>query len=216
MTNFIYPIAILNRWHLPTWLTFFKLKGTLPTAYQQVDYIEGNNTGYIPTDLYLEGSDTVKFTYRTPETGLTTCCIFGSYKSGEDNNFSLYSTGASAYSYWRYAGQLYTGASAGDGIKFVNDTVFKVEYSSESLIVNGTSRDTGFTAKTFTTNAFYIGHINASASPKLRGRIYSFEVVGKYKFIPCYKKDDNTVGMYEINTKTFYPAEGTLTAGNDE
>lgn len=211
MTNFIYPIAILNRWHLPTWLKFFRLKDTLPTAYQQVDYIEGSNSGYIPTDIYLKGTDTVKFIYKTPDTGSTTCCIFGAYRSGENNNFSLYSSGANTSAYWRYAEKLY------NGVKFTNDTEFSIEFSGSNLIVNEESYETGFVLSDFTSvNPIYIGHINASASAKLRGRIYSFEIVGKYKFIPCYKKEDNTVGMYELYTKTFYPATGTLTAGNDE
>ena len=68
MRKYIYPIAILNKLKLPTWLRYYTLKDTLPTAYQQVEYIEGNNSGYISTDLYLEGDDTIKMKYKTPET----------------------------------------------------------------------------------------------------------------------------------------------------
>lgn len=209
MRKYIYPIAILNKLKLPTWLRYYTLKDTLPTAYQQVEYIEGNNSGYIPTDLKLKGTDTVKFTYKTPETGSTVCCVFGSYKSGENENFSLYSAGASSYGYWRYAGSLY------QNVKFINDTKFDITFSGDKIIVNDDTYNTEFTIDSFTTlNNIYIGHINASASAKLRGKIYNFEVVGKAKFIPCYRKSDEQAGMYEMYSKTFYPATGTLTLGN--
>ena len=135
--------------------------------------------------------------------------MYGSYTSGRNDNFSLYCAGSSYYAYWRYADKLYQQQ------KFENDTLYEIEANWNTIKVNENTYTTTFTETEFITyNTFYIGHINSSASPKIRGRIYSFEVVGKYKFIPCYKKEDNTVGMYEMYTKTFYPATGTLTLGN--
>lgn len=43
-------------------------QSNLPDGYTEVEYLEGNNTGYIPTDIYLTGDDTVKMKYKTLET----------------------------------------------------------------------------------------------------------------------------------------------------
>lgn len=36
-----------------------------------------------------------------------------------------------------------------------------------------------------------------------------------YQFVPCYRKSDTVVGLYEIITETFFTATGTWTRGTD-
>lgn len=203
MNKFTYPLIICKK--LKSWLKFYIYKKTadvLPLGYQKLKYIEGNNSGYIPTDIYLSGDDTIKMKFKTLPTGTTTCCIFGAYKSGEDVNFSLYSAGATYYAYWRYAGTLY------QNHKFQLDTMNNIEMNARIIKVNDDTYNTTFTESTFTTSRpIYIGHINASASPKIKGKIYSFEVVGKHKLVPALKTATEEVGLYDKMTDTFYPAE---------
>lgn len=203
MNKYFYPIF---KSKFKSWIKYYLYrkaeKEVIPPEYKKVEYLEGNNSGYIPTDIYLDSSDTVKMTFRTLAAGTTTCCIFGSYKSGETNNFSLYSAGATYYAYWRYAGSLY------QNHKFSLDTLFKIEFNWHTIKVNEDTYTTTFTEGSFTTGTpIYVGHINASASPKIKGKIYSFEVVGKHKLVPVIKIETGDVGMYDKMTGVFYPAE---------
>ena len=203
MNKYFYPIF---KSKFKSWIKYYLYNKSkeyvIPTEYKKVEYIEGNNSGYIPTDIYLESTDTVKMTFRTLATGTTTCCIFGSYKSGETNNFSLYSSGVNYYAYWRYAESLY------QNHKFSLDTLFKIEYNWHTIKVNEDTYTTTFSEGSFTTDRpIYVGHINVSASPKIKGKIYSFEVVGKHKLVPVIKIETNEVGMYDKMTGAFYPAE---------
>ena len=86
--------------------------------------------------------------------------------------------------------------------------------SCNTVKVNDDVYTPTFTESTFTTsNPIYVGHINSSNSPKIKGKLYSFEVVGKAKLIPAKKISTNEVGMYDTISKKFYPATGTMTIG---
>lgn len=203
MNKYFYPIF---KSKFKSWIKYYLYNKSkeyvIPPEYKKVEYIEGNNSGYVTTDIYLEGSDTVKMTFRTLATGTTTCCLFGSYKSGETNNFSLYSAGATYHAYWRYAGSLY------QNHKFQLDTLYNIEFDWHTIKVNDDTYTTTFTESEFTTGTpIYVGHINASGSPKIKGRIYSFEVVGKHKLVPVVKIETGDVGLYDKKTGVFYPAE---------
>lgn len=180
----------------------------LPSEYQEVEYIIGDNSGYVATDLYLTGSDTVKLKVDT--TGFdTSCSLFGAYAgSSAGPNYSIYFS-KSASAYVRY------GSSTSRGFRAYADNLYDIEMTPTGFSVNREIKDTWEAQEFTTTRLMYIGSMTGSTSTSFQGKIYSCEVVGKAKYIPCYKKSDNTVGMYDIIGKKFYPATGTLTVGND-
>ena len=182
----------------------------LPDGYTQINYIEGNNTGYIPTDIYLTGDDVTRIKFRTVTSGASSCCLYGFYRSNRSDNYSVYIQEKSYASYFRYGDDLYTGKF------FELGTIYDLEMCSNYIKINDTTYSSPFTAQTFTTrDPICIGWLDTSSSAKLRGRIYSFEIVGKAKLLPCKRNTDNQIGMYDVMNNNFYPAEGTLTAGAD-
>lgn len=57
---------------------------------------------------------------------------------------------------------------------------------------------------------------NSSIVP-VSAKVYSFEIIGKFKGIPCYRKADNVIGMYDTVSQTFLinAGTGTFTKGSD-
>lgn len=182
-------------------------QSNLPEGYTEIEYIRGNDSGYVPTNIYLNGDDIVKIKFKTLSSNIA-FCLFGSYKANESDNFSVYIQ--STYdSYFRYGDINYR------QLKASPNTIYEIEMCADYLKINEETYYP-FTTQTFTTRyPIYIGHINSSSSSKLKGIIYSFEIVGKAKLLSCTRNSDGQIGMYDVMNNTFYPASGTLTAGAD-
>lgn len=178
----------------------------VPDGYTRVEYLEGNNSGYVPTDIKLSGTDTLRMKIATVSATNSTCLI-GCYSgTSASTNFSIY-TQFSVNSICRY------GSESHSVWKLSANTEYTLEMSSTGLTVNG-SVLSSWSAETFTSpKNMFIGWINDSASRKFIGKLYEVEVVGRFNGVPCKRNSDNALGYYDTVTNTFFPAEGTLTAG---
>lgn len=198
---------------------------SLPSEYQKVEYIEstgtqwidigyiGNNTGY---DVTLD------FLYTSPiEHNENLIGIYG-YYSGDpdtrniiriatgDNNIQLFST--------NYSGLL-AGPIAEPNVKysiyakFQNAPVLKVdntEYTNDSEYRR-------------LTKSLYLFNVHSSLSPEGEvnlnasyiGRLYFCQILESgtrvRDFIPCYRKSDNEIGLYDLMTHAFFTNQGTGT-----
>lgn len=191
----------------------------LPSAYQEVEYIGSTGTQYIDTGCLIQTNSAIEllnFTITDPRTtnwlsylgsmttdGASDMFTFRTYPWV--NNHVNFTVGTKQIS------QLYSGESYAylTPYKFrINDIEIQVEQPS------------GFTGSTyhlymFGTNSggnpFRLGYINIGGL-----NIYQ-DGVKIRQFIPCYRKSDNEIGLYDIVNNQFYTNQGsgTFIKGND-
>lgn len=218
----------------------------LPREYQQVEYIESSGTQCINTNYYWQSEVTrvyAKFNitaqaaYRSLwgneeyVNGSTSTRYFGGIPHGGAN---------SSYSY-------YVGAGSATGLTLPEDTnitleTFTTSDKKISIIKDGTTilnaksysgtvqTHSVATAVTNNTGKIFIfaNHNSGTSGNTSTGtqivagmRLYSFKMwdnnVLVRNFIPCYRKSDNVIGLYDLVNGTFYTnaGSGTFIKGND-
>lgn len=190
------------------------VKKQLPPEYQAVEYIESTGTQYIDTgfkpnqdtriisDFYM---NTYSSGYRVP---------FGTRVSNTYQFFigSAHEGGRDDW-YYRYGSVNYDSSPKGDppvdGMHHadLNKNVYTLDNFTHT-----------FSPSTFqSSHNCYIFGVNANGSvgdgPSMK--LYSFLLYDNEKlireFIPCYRKSDNVVGLYDIINDVFYTNRGTGT-----
>ena len=201
---------------------------TLPNYLQEVDYITSNGTEYI--DILYKPKATTKIewdgiVYKDDNT-LSNNVIFGVCY-----DYSNPSYPAHAF-YTKYNGNYVpylktkAGTNAAAGTDFVYDTRVKVVTSSNKAVWyvdniekgNITSQysfiDSGSSMYVFdsnislrSNNGHRNGHTYAKAS------IYSFKIYENETlvadYVPCYRKSDNVIGLYNVTSGIFCPANNS-------
>lgn len=185
------------------WLKATSLAGSvLPEGYTRIKGMSMNNDCYyeIP-GLYLEGSDTLRFSCSIT----STCNLIGSYSGTSGGyNYSVYAS-TSNVNYLRYYPNTYNS-------QFDADTRYDITITPTGT--HGMKKDSVWEESEFTTvRPFCIGTTAAAitTSAKMKGSFYdNIEVVGKAKFIPCVRDSDDVVGWYDTFSETFHePAAGS-------
>lgn len=193
----------------------------LPAEYQRVEYIDGAaagaviNTGVHPTDdLRAEA----KF-YAMELTG---DALFGTKGSSDNADWRLFNYGSEYY--LDYGNGNATGrVRIGPAGAFPIDTLYEVSIYNVGLFHLDTAKIIGSknTAVTFSEINYDIFLNGASTALTSKSRWYYFKlykgVTPLRDFIPCYRKSDNVVGMYDTVTKGFFTSVGSgqFTAGPD-
>ena len=197
-------------------------KSLLPSAYQQVEYIESSGTQYIDTN-YANVSNNQRIVFCFEDTNTGGNAFFGSQKD----------TASRSGLAWRQNAGLGFGigtqsASVVIGTYSRNQKLL-LDYSSTSstysVSIDGTylTQNTSYTGSNITTyNLFifannYIGSVESASGMKLYYcQIYDNGTLVR-NFIPCYRKSDNEIGLYDTVNGVFYANAGTgdFTKGND-
>lgn len=198
-----------------------KKKGRLPSDYQEVEYIESTGTQYIDTNIKVSDlSSAISMAYRfMPLNELTTSDSYylGTY-GAYPNYFMQLSTRSNISSIYFYCGNPEQGGEA----SFTRNNWQNYEQYLE-VSINGTSGNVSLNGiqKTFSyakptiNGSLYIGALNnnGSATINSKTRIYefSFKDDGKLirNLIPCYRKSDNEVGLYDLVNGVFYTNQGS-------
>lgn len=189
----------------------------LPKEYQEVKSIITDGRSYLDSGYIFDSDTSIDITFGTPSTELNTNqTLFYSGGSGTTPiGFIICSTNnANRY---RYAyNSVYNG-------RFVLDT--NTKYNLKALQNNIYINDElvkSYTKSTFTTPytmpffAQYLGNTSPAAIPKSGTRIYYIKIYDENNtlvrdMIPCYRKSDNEVGMFDRVNKVFYTNLGTGT-----
>lgn len=176
----------------------------LPVEYQRIQYVESTKTQcfIIKSDYILQSSDSVECKYYIYDDNTEYATIIGStnfkiqkeYFRLMSNRATSVSSPTNAVNIMKYDGSL----------GYLNDTLVKP---------SGTRQSTSTNLVLFADQAY---------GNKVRARIYSFtlsDVFGKNKInlIPCYRKFDGIIGMYDTVNRIFFQPTGTgdLIAGPD-
>lgn len=205
---------------LRTMLNAKQEKGVLPSAYQQVDFIQSSGNQYIDTGVVLTECSEVEISFMSSV--FVQQCIFGSRSSASQSNYSilfnLFATSKSIicdFDNYQNNRLLYTADLCVRNI---------CKLSKSRLLVNDTTQKvSAYNAFSTPTSAyiFDMGGNIPSGYKKLYGNIYYCKILSngmaQRNFIPCYRKSDDEVGMYDTVTKQFFgnKGSGSFTYGNE-
>lgn len=183
----------------------------LPSGYKLLEYVGGNGSQYVITDLYLASTDVVECEYRNSST-TGYGAVYGIFKNGESS--ALYGN-QTYYGYDEANNKVDTGMSV--------DTNW---HSSRHDFVNGTltidNTSVSFTPFEFvnsTKNAVLSRFYNGSYGYNWKGFVRKFKVTRGNEVVcdllPA-KNSSNEAGLYDLISGSFYTATGgTLIEGNE-
>lgn len=176
----------------------------LPIGYRRLLGIATNWLNYARyvTDIYLQGSDTIKFSYAYRGTSNGANLVWCYVGSSSQANFSYYASVNAGGSYARYNWWTYNSTC-------VRNTRYDIVMSPTG--VTGWVNSSTWTEKTFTSTVKFCIFATAptgDAAENVAGRwatIYeNVEVVGKALFIPCERVSDGVIWYYDTYSQKFY------------
>lgn len=188
----------------------------LPSAYQEVEWVEGNGTQYIKTGF----TTTLTMKIEVDATCVNSSCVIGTMpiNGSTNSNFTIGKYNSTvAYLCWN-------GREIG-GVDWYNRSTMTA-YQDETKvyrIYNGTTNSANIVNSTISTQSelWMFKRNNPNGGDGSGARIYSCKIYDNNilvrDFVPCYRKSDDEIGMYDIVNNVFYTNQGTGTfsKGND-
>ena len=185
------------------------LNNNLPRDYQEVEYIESTGTQHLETDIVPKLGTTIDCEFSVTNTTDSRNYIFGCDNSGHGIQFSYSPT-----SFFGAGGKYITPTIAVNQNKhhiYIDNSVFTLD--DEVVFTGGTNYTTVKTLLLF----------GAKSNPDYYGkcRIYYCKIYDNGNlvrdFIPCYRKDNGTIGMYDKVSKQLFIncGTGTFTKGGN-
>ena len=187
-------------------------KSLLPKEYQQVEYIESTGTQFIDTGL--KGTNKTELELELQYTDVTTSTstrLFGARTSSTKNAFYIGSYAATNSPFYlnfnsgSYPSTLYLNLTK-HNIKIKNSIAYVDDLE---IFINLNTTDK------FTTDYNLIlcgansgGSIACAKAKYFKCKIWANDIFVR-DFIPCYRKSDNVIGLYDIVNGTFYTNQGT-------
>jgi hypothetical protein len=175
----------------------------LPEEYQELEYIQSNGTQYIDTGMKLKQNSGVELKVSNITYGNTK--LFGSRSSATSNNFSIISTSSSiVLDFQNYNNNRLTVSTP------ISEPI-TISMNNQKMQVNTSDKNIG-TYSNFTTpgNAYIFNGSGSFASgySSASMRLYYCKIYDNgtlaRDFIPCYRKSDNIIGLYDLVNDTFY------------
>lgn len=176
----------------------------LPNEYQQVEYIESSGTQWIETNYVVNNNSKIQLDM-----------MFGS------NASSAYTGIYNVLAVRRDYGYLGTGwlqlSTAFNQNQRYSNVVLAIENGNGYISNNGVTLTSSTIDVSSNTQTFPLlaTKQNNSITRYQNGRIYSCRIFDNSnlvrEFIPCYRKSDNVIGMYDLVNKSFYTNAGSGT-----
>lgn len=193
-------------------------QSSLPSEYQQVEYIEATGTQYLEINYIASNITSSKGAFQLTDIS-TGAMLFGSRTSAQSNAYG-FNWGGNEQPY-RYYNTFYMATTVNGitdkeidlekhtfeklGVELYIDDEF---ISSRSQYVS-TTFETPYKMIVFGCNTK--GTIGLFASAKMYNLQFYDNDILKVDLVPCYRKSDNVIGMYDMVTGTFYTNKGTGT-----
>lgn len=189
----------------------------LPNEYQQVEYIESHGTEYIDTKILP--NNLTGYSVKLSCNDITTdSFIFGAYE-----NTWRFTVGVNSYWYVGFSAVYnYTDRwKATSGIPVTIKTNYKNDRIASVNDITNPQMLSSF-LPTFTKNSIVLfGRMSGGSVKGHEQKLYACNITQGDKiircFVPCYRKSDTTIGMYDIIGQKFYTNDGTgtFTKGQD-
>ena len=187
----------------------------LPSAYQEVEYIEATGTQYIVTDVSMSGRLTL-YSDGFMRAG-TSGVLLNGYSNNKIKQGMKFITSNNSYnSYWISGINVTNSNLTSIGIDLTKRFQFTQDRTGVTLVQNGLVATSTYNGKTNKVSRPYEIFLDGSGSniPKYgvlyRAKILNGSVLLK-DFVPCYRKSDNVIGLFDLTNGTFYTNSGTGT-----
>lgn len=183
------------------------VKTKLPSEYQEVEYIESTGTQYIDTGYKANNNSSVEIEVSDMVVIDRYVAIFGAREGGL-NQFWCFFTQNTHIINAGYNNQTSTGVLINNYTKinldknkfFVNDEL-KFEFEKQDFSCN------------YNLYLFCVNNLGSVQYLNNSVRIYSCKIYDNNNlvrdFVPCYRKSDNVIGMYDLANNIFYTNSGT-------
>lgn len=180
----------------------------LPSAYQEVEYIESNGAQWIDTGV--TGSNGIGYVLDyMPLNVATEKAIFG---EGSGNARCCFHIGGWWFPYWG-ASQYTSGAVVNTryvlSYNYQNDRAFKVDGVSK-LTFSGSPSVGSNTAWLFNVHNPSWGTGYGASMRLYSCQMYTGATLVR-DFVPCYRKSDSVIGLYDLVNDIFYTNAGSGT-----
>ena len=179
---------------------------SLPNEYQEVEYIESTGTQFIDTDFSIFNNTTWDFEFDIEFTRFYDYVALIGVESGVTSHEAWVT--ADGYFYLRYNNikptQIALATNTKYNLKINYDGSTVREYLNSSLKVSYNSSNS-----LLDSNLYLFRRSSNYASAKIYRVKLSTNSELKFDFIPCYRKEDNTIGLYDLVSSTFFTNSGT-------
>lgn len=191
-------------------------KSLLPAEYQEVEYIESTGTQYIDTGI--SGNTNIGVLLSVSLSNVVSDkVLFGSRNDSGDTRFTI----GNLNSYF-YFGFNRTYSNQQNTISANTKYDIKMNYFVSGVgEYNNISVNLTTTVDTQTYNCLLFGHNRIGVITYASYKLYKCEITNGStivrNFVPCYRKSDSVIGLYDTVNKVFYTNQGTGTflKGND-
>lgn len=189
----------------------------LPGDYQEVEYIKSAGNEYI--DLGIKGTENTKVDIEFQVTGYY-FLPFGARQNSTANAFAIWAMSGAVGSNLRIG---FDNTAGYTGPETTSDK-YHIIFGKEGAFVNDTKVWTPNNYRTFETpdTLLVFGYRGSSASiSRCEMKLFALKLwennVLIRDFIPCYRKSDSEIGLYDIVTRAFFQNAGTgaFTKGAD-
>ena len=191
----------------------------VPDGYTQLEYIQNTGTQYIDTGILLNPLNgfEIDCKFSTLTSGVRQL-MFGNHRTANEESLNVELNSDNTLRYYA-SGDVGTSTKASTG-KIYN---VHVEYNNSTKLLRFSSELGSASATKSYTKAFTLkmrlfldnrdNPTETFGSEKIRMYRYSVSVGGTYiqNLIPCKRNSDNTIGMYDLVSNTFFGNSGTGT-----
>lgn len=185
---------------------------TLPNTYQQVEYIESNGTQYIDTGFAPNQNTNVYTKIKPSSLAGGNKSIFGYRTNVNSQHYGVTIGGTNSISW--YTG--YGAESQNTGWTAILDTEYEIK--KEKGVLNINNNQFTQTSENFScpgNMSIFAMHQSDTIIAYATMKLYYFKIYDNNNlvrdFIPCYRKSDNEIGLYDIVNNVFYTNNGTGT-----
>lgn len=185
-------------------------KSAVPDGYTEVEALIAFGGQWIDTGITLTSEDEIKIDLTISDLSEPTFLIMGSRGAYQDRNitFSKQSSG--------YGIVCDFNNGNGNNYRFGTDQYttgrFQMFNNKNSRGVVGLGQNTNVCTDSFTCPGTccvgFWGAGTSATSLGVIGGIYSAEITGKWKGVPCYRDSDGELGMYDLVHNQFHPNAG--------
>lgn len=182
----------------------------LPSEYQQVEYIESTGTQYFEIDYIANEKTNSRGTFQITDTS-SARILFGARKQSAVADFYGLNWGGGAP--YKYVNSYYMGSQTNTTI---DTQIHTFEKNAGVLKLDGVQLSE-YVPTVVTWNTIckvIVFGCNSGGKVGLipNARIFNLQISEAkvlFDLIPCYRKSDGKIGMYDIVNNVFYTSQGT-------
>lgn len=192
-------------------------EGGLPSEYQQVEYIQSNGNQYIDTGI--SGNANGEYEIGFNPLG-TIAHSYEQYFAGTRNTGTTYV----GKLFYNSSLVVYQGYPAGGDLtlrpSFADEKIDLKVLKSEGIVVNNEVKS-NYGNASWGNSTFWIFNAHQESSLGASMKLYYLKMYSDgdlvRDYIPCYRKSDSVIGLYDLVSNTFFTNQGSgsFTKGGD-